>query len=121
MSKSVAGEAAQLIADNACAHQHRIGPAVETGWQSLDLAAHAVRITASSGAEHQGSGAAVLGEPRDALSWLANELADLGDGLRAGEVVMTGTSTIPLPVRPGDDILADFGELGTIGLRIAGC
>ena len=39
----------------------------------------------------QGSGADVLGHPHNALAWLANRLAADGKGLRAGEIVLTGS------------------------------
>jgi 2-keto-4-pentenoate hydratase len=45
-----------------------------------------------------GSGADVLGGPLDALHWL---LKGLPDGLRAGEIVTTGTLTQAMPLRPG--------------------
>ncbi len=65
----------------------------------------------------EGSGAQVLGDPRVALTWLANELSKLGITLAAGQVVTTGTCLTPLPVAPGDHVTADFGELGSVTLR----
>jgi len=115
-----AGEA-QLLADNACAHQFILGPAAPQGWRALDLAAHPVtaRVTHRDGQawERQGSGAAVLGDPRIALTWLVNELSGLGIGLQAGQFVTTGTCMPPLEVVEGDAVLADFGPLGRIGMQ----
>ena len=42
----------------------------------------------------------------------------LGLVLRAGQVVTTGTCLVPLPIGAGDRILADFGEIGQVTLRI---
>ena len=64
-------------------------------------------------------GANVLGDPRIALAWIANDRAKRGEPLLAGEVVTTGTCVTPATVRPGDDLLADFGPLGTVGARLA--
>jgi 2-keto-4-pentenoate hydratase len=66
----------------------------------------------------RGSGAAVLGDPRLALAWIANEVAEFAGGLREGELVTTGTCVVPVPVRPGDNIIVDLGEIGRVGARL---
>ena len=115
-----AGEA-QLLADNACAHQFMLGQAAADGWRTLDLSSHPVhaQVTRRDGSRwtRQGSGAAVLGDPRTALTWLVNELSAIGVGLKAGQFVTTGTCMVPLEISEGDSVLADFGPLGTIGMR----
>ena len=117
---TLAGEA-QLLADNACAHQFILGPRAAQGWQQLDLSSHPVtaRVTHRDGShwERQGSGAAVLGDPRIALTWLVNELSAQGIGQQAGQFVTTGTCMVPLELSEGDAVLADFGVLGQIGMR----
>jgi 2-keto-4-pentenoate hydratase len=112
--------AAQLIADNACAHQFVLGPAATADWRGLDLAAHRVRGTVAGRIEREGVGANVLGDPRSALAWLANELSRHGITLGAGQVVTTGTCLVPLPIGPGDAVFADFGVLGSVAVRFAG-
>ena len=115
--------APQLIADNACAHYFVLGPAAIADWRAIDLAAHhAIGSVYHAGGrrlQRQGVGANVLGDPRDALAWLVNELSSLGITLRAGETVTTGTCVAPMPIEPGDDIEADFGVLGRATARIA--
>ena len=117
---TAAGEA-QLLADNACAHQFMLGTAAPDGWRALDLATPPVsaRVTHRDGEhwERQGSGAAVLGDPRTALTWLVNELSGLGIGLQTGQFVTTGTCMVPLELHEGDTVQADFGALGRIGMR----
>lgn len=112
---------AQLLADNACAHQFILGPRAPDSWKSLDLSQHAVhaQVTASNGAvwTREGTGAAVLGDPRIALTWLANELTSQGISLQAGQFVTTGTCMTPLEMNPGDTVEANFGVLGRVGLR----
>lgn len=109
---------AQLLADDACAHQFVLGPAAACDWRKLDLSRHAVRATIDHGAARRlaadGSGAAVLGDPRTALHWLVNDLRKRGIGLLAGQFVTTGTCMPPLPVQPGDLVRADFGVLGQV-------
>jgi 2-keto-4-pentenoate hydratase len=110
-----AGEA-QLIADNACAHLFVLGAATSANWRAMDLVEERPQITLR-GEHHLGHGKNVLGDPRVALAWLANELRGLGIILRAGEVVTTGTCHPPLPIRAGDQFAVDFGVLGKVSVR----
>ncbi|MEO8256330.1 MAG: fumarylacetoacetate hydrolase family protein [Acidobacteriota bacterium] len=106
--------AAQLIADNACAHDFVLGRPAPDEWRSVDLAAHRVSGSVAGKLQRDGSGANVLGDPRTALTWLVNELSRLQITLRAGQVVTTGTCLVPLPIEPNDRVVADFGEFGTV-------
>ena len=112
-----AGEA-QLIADNACAHLFVLGEATTADWRARDLVDERPQITLR-GQHYVGHGRNVLGDPRIALVWLANELRALGITLRAGEVVTTGTCHPPLPIQAGDHLAADFGVLGKVSVRFA--
>jgi 2-keto-4-pentenoate hydratase len=111
--------AAQLIADNACAHQFVLGPEAPPLWRGLDLAAHRVIGRVSGGLEREGIGANVLGDPRIALTWLVNELSRHGITLAAGQFVTTGTCLVPMEIGPGDTVSADYGVLGQATLRFA--
>ena len=51
------------------------------------------------------------------VAWLANKLAQHGDRLEAGELVLAGSFTRPIWVHPGDTVLADYHDLGTITCR----
>lgn len=110
--------APQLIADNACAHYFVAGPAAPDAWRDIDLAAH--RATGSvDAARFEGIGSNVLGDPRVALQWLANELSRLGIPLAAGQLITTGTCLAPMTIRPGAVIRGDFGPLGTVSVHMA--
>lgn len=117
-----AGEA-QLIADNACARHFVFGPPAPELWRGLDLRAHRVRgeVQTAGGKRwtRGGRGEAVLGDPRIALTWLVNQLSSLGITLRAGQSVTTGTCMPPLEIDAGDAVMADFGPLGRVGLRVS--
>ncbi|MBE0621293.1 MAG: fumarylacetoacetate hydrolase family protein, partial [Burkholderiales bacterium] len=102
--------APQLIADVACGCWFVIGPEVSADWRARDLVQHSVSAWRNGALAGQGSGANVLGDPRAALAWIANELCTYGDGLRAGDVVITGTCLTPVPVEIGDSVKVDFGE-----------
>ncbi len=82
--------AAQIIADNACAHLFVLGPPTTANWRALDLVEHRP-VIALRGKQYVGHGKNVLGDPRMALAWLANELRQLGVTLKAGQIVTTGT------------------------------
>ena len=71
-----AGEA-QLIADNACAHLFVLGAPSTADWRAVDLVEHRPVVTLR-GQRFVGYGGNVLGDPRVALTWLANELRDAG-------------------------------------------
>lgn len=112
-----AGEA-QIIADNACAHLFVLGEAAGVNWRAIDLVEERP-VIAMRGRRFIGHGRNVLGDPRIALAWCANELRALGITLRAGEVVTTGTCHPPLPIEAGDHVAADFGVLGKVSVRFA--
>jgi 2-keto-4-pentenoate hydratase len=111
--------APQLIADNACTEFFVLGGEVTADWRELDLAAHEVGVDINGKRAAEGIGANVLGDPRLALAWLANDRIVQGGALRAGEIVTTGTCIVPAAIAPGDVVEADFGVLGRVGLRFS--
>lgn len=64
-----------------------------------------------------GAGAAALGSPVNCVTWLANTLGKFGIGLKAGEVILSG-SLVPLePVVAGDFMRVDIGGIGSASVR----
>jgi 2-keto-4-pentenoate hydratase len=61
----------------------------------------------------------VLGDPRLALVWLVNELSHHDLTLAANQVVTTGTCLVPLEIREGDEVSADYGTLGRMRVQFA--
>ncbi len=104
---------AQLIADDACAFQFVLGTPARD-WRHLDLAAHVVRVELNGSPIRDGNGANVLGDPRLAMKWIANELRLHNLSLKSGDIVTTGTAVVPIAIAPGSQVLADFGCLGTV-------
>ena len=111
--------APSLIADTACACWLVLGPAIETGWRELDLANHVVIARRNGDKVAEGSGRAVLGDPRLALTWFVNEAARYCGGVRKGQFVTTGTCIVPAAIAPGDSITINYGRLGSIDANIA--
>lgn len=66
--------------------------------------------------EETGVSAGVLGHPARGVEWLANKLAPFDTALEAGQVVLAGSFTRTVPVKAGDTIHADFGELGGVSV-----
>jgi 2-keto-4-pentenoate hydratase len=114
----VSAGAAQIIADNACAHLFVLGPPAAVDWRGRDLVEERPAITLR-GQQFTGHGKNVLGDPRVALTWLANELRQLGITLKAGRIVTTGTCHTPLPIQRGDFCAVDFGSLGKVSVGFA--
>jgi 2-keto-4-pentenoate hydratase len=114
---TAAGEA-QLLADNACARHFVLGPAAPNVWHNLDLSTYPVHASVEHGNQlkytRDGTGGNVLGDPRIALTWLANQLSGLGITLQKGHVVTTGTCMVPLELQPGDTVSAEYGQLGSV-------
>ena len=108
-----------LIADNACARDLVVGARVAANWRDIDLDAQKVRARVAGRYEREGSGANVLGNPAVALTWLVNELSELGIGVRRGELVTTGTCMTPLEIEEGDRVDVDFGILGSISVGVS--
>jgi len=66
-----------------------------------------------------GAGAAVLGDPVRALAWLAGRLAERGERLRAGQVVLPGAVHAAVPLSAGDVVTATGSALGSVTLSVA--
>jgi 2-oxo-hept-3-ene-1,7-dioate hydratase len=69
--------------------------------------------------EETGVAAAVLNHPANGVAWLANKLAAHGVHLLAGQVILAGSFTRAVWVRPGDTFHADYGPLGSIACHFA--
>lgn len=67
----------------------------------------------------QGTGADVLGHPHHALAWLANHLAAGAKGLRAGEIVLTGSLVKTVWLNAGDEVTMELQGLGKVAATFA--
>ncbi len=65
-----------------------------------------------------GTGAACLGHPLRAAYWLARTMTERGQGLRAGEVILSGALGPMVPVVSGDLVHARIGALGSVSCRM---
>jgi 2-keto-4-pentenoate hydratase len=108
---------ADTISDNASALGAVLGEPV-VPQRAGDLAALSMRFTRDGELQHEGTGAAVMGDPALAVAWLANELGRHGDELPAGEPILSGSLTAAIDATPGVYV-ADFGPaLGSVTVTI---
>jgi 2-keto-4-pentenoate hydratase len=107
-----------LAADNAI-HQAWIPGTAVKDWEQTNFSDHPVELIVNGNAAMSGSGANVLGNPLNALAWLANELPLWGRSLKAGDLITTGTCTDVYMAHSGDKIRADFADLGGVDLKLA--
>ncbi len=95
-----------------------LGPGIDN-WQGIDLAAKEVELRIDGVHAVTGIGSAVLGNPRNSLTWVANFLSGRGIALEAGHVVTTGSTMGIHPAPAGSTAIADFGELGQVEITFA--
>ena len=88
-------------------------------WRDIDLAAHPVVVSIDGEEAATGKGANALGDPRIALTWLANDRVRHGVPLAAGDVIITGTCIVPAPIAHKKHVHADFGALGSVEVALA--
>lgn len=100
------------IADNAGAGGYILGD-VQLGPRDVDLAAIEVAITVDGETLH-GRGEDAMGHPAAAVVWLADKLAEFGEGIAPGSVVLPGSVTRSVAVGAGSSLRADFGPLGAV-------
>lgn len=82
----------------------------------FDLRLCGMTISRNGELVHTAAGAASLGNPFNALAWLANKLAKYGAELTAGQFVMTGSLHPAFEVRRGDTVRAVFDRLGAVSV-----
>lgn len=67
--------------------------------------------------EETGVAAGVLGHPANGIVWLAKKFAPHGIALEAGQIILAGSFTRPVPIRANDTFHIDYGKLGSISCR----
>lgn len=104
----------ELVADMGSNGALIVGPPAKN-WRRKDLAKVAVTMKAGGKLVGKGKGADVLGHPLDALAWLADNPPS-PEGLKAGEVVTTGTAAGFHRAGPNDKAVATFEGIGKVEL-----
>ena len=106
-----------LVADNSFNFGVVLGP--ETAYRpDFDLPAVSGRMSINGEMVGEGTGDAVMGHPFEALAWLAGGVEARGRGLRAGQIVMTGSIVATKWPSAGDEVVVDVDGLGEARLRL---
>ncbi|RZI53837.1 MAG: 2-keto-4-pentenoate hydratase [Pseudonocardia sp.] len=101
------------VADNASSGMYVLGD----WWVTLDEFEPrdvTMQLFANGELVSEGTGAACLGDPLEALAWLARTARDYGHPLRAGQVILSGALGPMVPTPPGTRIRAELSTLGTV-------
>ena len=95
------------VADNASSGLYVIGSEGRSIEEFEPL--HVVMSLTINGEERSaGNGAACLGDPLEALRWLAIQARRFGDPLRAGNLILSGALGPFVPFNPGDRVTASI-------------
>lgn len=107
-----------FVADNAMGHALVLGKRLAHTWQD-SFADMAVDILVDGAVQEHGNTARVMGNPLDALVWLANWLCENGEGgLRREQLVTSGSCTGATQVKAGETITATFGGIDAVRVTL---
>jgi len=109
---------ADTIADNASSAGVVLGGR-RTPLAGVDLRTIGAVLRRNGEIVQTGAAGAVLGNPATAVAWLANTVHRFGVSLDAGHVILPGSCTRAVDVRPGDVVRADFDVLGPVSIRFS--
>jgi 2-keto-4-pentenoate hydratase len=108
--------AADVVADGVFAKAIVVGTML-TPVTHLDLALEGLVYELSGAIAATNTAAEVMGSPANSLAWIANHLGARGLGLRAGDIVMTGSVSALLRPKAGDIVRASYTRLGSVSAR----
>jgi len=114
---TLAARAFELAADNAWNEGAVLGTPV-ADWRQLDLGALRAVAFVNGAAVGEGRGADSMGHPLAALHWVANHLRSRGQGLRRGDVVISGSLVTSKFPKAGDLLRFEAGALGAVELQV---
>ncbi len=106
------------VADNASSALYVLGnQPVDVG--RMDLGALGMQMDINGKTVSVGTGAACLGHPLRAAYWLARTMAERGQSLKAGQVILSGALGPMVPLQAGDAVHASMGTLGSVSCHMA--
>ncbi|QUH01911.1 fumarylacetoacetate hydrolase family protein [Saccharopolyspora erythraea] len=103
-----------LVADNTNAAHAVLGSHVAPPWDQPEIPT----TLSINNRTVPGNATAVMGDPAEAVAWLAGHLLRNGARLEAGDIVLSGTLCTPTAISAGDRLVADLGELGRIAVDV---
>ena len=106
------------ISDNAANAGVVLGPA-RHAVDAFDLRWVGAVVMREGEVEETGLGAGVLNDPVESVVWLARRMAQYGQNIAPGEVILSGSFIRPVECPPGSQIRADFGAFGGVEIGFA--
>jgi len=106
------------VADNASSGLYVLGQ-TQRPLEQIDLRLCGMVLEKNGEPVSFGAGAACLGSPLNALGWLVNTMARLGEPLREGDVVLAGALGPMVSAAPGDAFTASIAGLGSVSVSFA--
>ena len=103
-----------VVSDNASAGAFYLGPVSRRPEELGDLRVLGCNVLVGGEVTMTATGAAVMGHPAASVAWLANQLAAEGESLKAGQLMLSGGVTAPVPVVAGEVVTFQFAGLGSI-------
>ncbi|MBJ8346898.1 2-keto-4-pentenoate hydratase [Antrihabitans sp. YC2-6] len=101
------------VADNGSSGLFVLGDERRT-LDDFDPVAAQMRMRIDGAAVSEGNGAACLGDPLNAVAWLAKTAHEFGRPLRAGHVILSGALGPMAPVAAGNTVTAEVTGLGSV-------
>jgi 2-oxo-3-hexenedioate decarboxylase len=105
---------ADVIADNCSSSRFVIGSKWMVPGEALDLGQLGMVMSKNGEVVQIGASAAVLGHPATSVAWAVNKLGEIGKGIKKGDIILSGAVSEAVSFKPGDSILVQFAELGSV-------
>lgn len=105
-----------VVADNSSSSRFVTGGCMAKP-SEIDMRALGVVLEVNGEIKELGAGAAVLAHPANSVALLVNMLAERGQSLPAGSLVLSGGITAAVGVQAGDSVNVRFQHLGSVGMR----
>src|SRR5690625_1180183 len=101
------------VADNGSSARAILG-GQPTRLTDVDLSHVGMNVFKNGKLIDQAAGAAVMGNPLEAVAWLANALSEFDIKLLKVEVILSGALAKAVPVEKGDSFKAEFAHIGAV-------
>lgn len=105
-----------VIADNTSAARYAIASR-RIAAAGIDLKTVGVVFEKNGEVVTTAAGAAILGDPANAVAWLANKVAEHGESVAANAPIMAGALTDAVNIAPGDVVTVTVAQLGSLTVR----
>lgn len=111
-------EPLSMIADNGGFAAYVVGPEVPN-WQERDFVGMPVNLVIDGAVAAEGLTGEGRVDPIDVALWTANNLSRRGFGLAAGDLISTGSATVPTPMAVGSEAIGRFEGCGEVRVRFS--